>query len=85
MKRIALLIFISYFMYSHNLYCQYFTTDKSRYEAVNVSMSFKKNKNKEVIRVIKDTTMKQVADNYQGQTENERGAEVAEKFQNLSV
>ena len=30
------------------------------------------------------TTMKQVADNYQGQTENERGANVAEKFQSLS-
>ena len=29
-------------------------------------------------------TMKQVADNYQGQTENERGADVAEKFQSLS-
>lgn len=31
-----------------------------------------------------NTTMKQVADNYQGQTENERGADVAEKFQSLS-
>ena len=31
-----------------------------------------------------ETTMKQVADNYQGQTENERGANVAEKFQSLS-
>ena len=31
-----------------------------------------------------NTTMKQVADNYQGQAENERGAEVAEKFQSLS-
>ena len=31
-----------------------------------------------------NTTMKQVADNYQGQTENERGAAVAEKFQSLA-
>jgi len=31
-----------------------------------------------------NTTMKQVADSYQGQTENERGADVAEKFQNLA-
>lgn len=31
-----------------------------------------------------NTTMKQVADNYQGQTENEKGADVAEKFQNLA-
>ncbi len=31
-----------------------------------------------------NTTMKQVADNYMGQTENERGADVAEKFQSLS-
>jgi hypothetical protein len=28
--------------------------------------------------------MKQVADNYMGQTENERGADVAEKFQSLA-
>lgn len=31
-----------------------------------------------------NTTMKQVADNYQGQTENERAADVAEKFQTLA-
>lgn len=31
-----------------------------------------------------NTTMKQVADNYTGQTENERGADVAEKFQSLA-
>lgn len=31
-----------------------------------------------------NTTMKQVADNYLGQTENERGADVAEKFQSLA-
>lgn len=31
-----------------------------------------------------NTTMKQVADNYQGQTENEKGADVAEKFQSLA-
>ena len=31
-----------------------------------------------------NVTMKQVADNYQGQTENERAADVAEKFQSLS-
>ncbi len=31
-----------------------------------------------------NTTMKQVADNYVGQTENERGANVAEKFQSLA-
>jgi len=31
-----------------------------------------------------NTTMKQVADNYQGQTENERGADVAQKFQSLA-
>lgn len=31
-----------------------------------------------------NTTMKQVADNYMGQTENERGANVAEKFQSLA-
>ncbi len=31
-----------------------------------------------------NTTMKQVADNYQGQTENESGADVAEKFQSLA-
>jgi len=31
-----------------------------------------------------NTTMKQVADNYIGQTENERGADVAEKFQSLA-
>lgn len=31
-----------------------------------------------------NTTMKQVADSYQGQTENDRGADVAEKFQSLS-
>ena len=31
-----------------------------------------------------NTTMKQVADNYQGQTENERGADVAMKFQSLA-
>ena len=31
-----------------------------------------------------NTTIKQVADNYQGQTENERGADVAEKFQSLA-
>jgi len=31
-----------------------------------------------------NTTMKQVADNYTGQTENERGANVAEKFQSLA-
>lgn len=31
-----------------------------------------------------NTTMKQVADNYMGQTENERGTDVAEKFQSLA-
>ncbi len=31
-----------------------------------------------------NTTMKQVADNYVGQTENERGADVAEKFQSMA-
>lgn len=31
-----------------------------------------------------NTTMKQVADNYQGQTENDRGADVAMKFQSLA-
>lgn len=31
-----------------------------------------------------NTTMKQVAENYMGQTENERGADVAEKFQSLA-
>jgi len=31
-----------------------------------------------------NTTLKQVADNYMGQTENERGADVAEKFQSLA-
>jgi hypothetical protein len=31
-----------------------------------------------------NTTMKQVADNYQGQTENEKGADVAQKFQSLA-
>ncbi len=31
-----------------------------------------------------NSTMKQVADNYQGQTENEKGADVAEKFQSLA-
>src|SRR5882672_11598852 len=31
-----------------------------------------------------NTTMKQVADNYIGQTQNDRGADVAEKFQSLS-
>ena len=31
-----------------------------------------------------NTTMKQVADNYMGQTENERGADVAEKVQSLA-
>ncbi len=31
-----------------------------------------------------NTTMKQVADNYQGQTKNEKGADVAEKFQSLA-
>ena len=31
-----------------------------------------------------NTTMKQVADNYMGQTENERAADVAEKFQSLA-
>jgi glycosidase len=31
-----------------------------------------------------NTTMKQVADNYMGQTQNERGADVAEKFQSLA-
>ena len=31
-----------------------------------------------------NTTMKQVADNYQGQTQNEKGADVAEKFQSLA-
>ncbi|MCX8490505.1 MAG: hypothetical protein ORN54_05510 [Cyclobacteriaceae bacterium] len=31
-----------------------------------------------------NTTMKQVADNYQAQTENEKGADVAEKFQSLA-
>src|SRR5690606_26674261 len=30
-----------------------------------------------------NTTMKQVADQYLGQTENERGADVADKFQSL--
>lgn len=31
-----------------------------------------------------NTTMKQVADNYQGQTENAKATDVAEKFQSLS-
>ena len=31
-----------------------------------------------------NTTIKQVADNYQGQTENDRGVDVAEKFQSLA-
>jgi hypothetical protein len=59
-------------------------TGKGQSSSENIARSKADIEAKTVLAGQVNTTMKQVADNYQGQTENEKGADVAEKFQSLS-
>ncbi|CAN5192263.1 hypothetical protein BH09BAC3_BH09BAC3_02070 [soil metagenome] len=59
-------------------------TGKGESTADNIARSKADIEAKTILAGQVNTTMKQVADNYQGQTENERGVDVAMKFQSLS-
>ncbi|CAN5620857.1 hypothetical protein BH10BAC4_BH10BAC4_19220 [soil metagenome] len=59
-------------------------TGKGESSADNIARSKADIEAKTILAGQVNTTMKQVADNYQGQTENGRGADVAMKFQSLS-
>ncbi len=57
MKNIIVTIFITCFACSSALYAQSIKFDKNKLEAVNVSMSIEKLMGKEVVKVIKDSTV----------------------------
>jgi len=57
MKRLILMLFILCFGCSSTLYSQIFKFDKSKLEAVNVSMSIERFMGKEVVKVIKDSAV----------------------------
>ncbi|MFI5185896.1 MAG: hypothetical protein ACHQF0_04180 [Chitinophagales bacterium] len=59
MKRLLLTLFICCFVCSSNLYSQSFKFDKNNFEAVNVSMPFDKLMGKEIVKVIKDSAIKE--------------------------
>jgi hypothetical protein len=59
-------------------------TGKGESSADNIARGKADIEAKTVLAAQVNTTMKQVADNYQGQTENEKGADVAQKFQSLA-
>lgn len=59
MKHLILTLFIVCLACSSTLYAQIVKLDKSKLEAVNVSMSVEKFMGKEVVKVIKDTTVNQ--------------------------
>src|SRR5262245_50181101 len=59
MKSITLTLFICCFACSSALYSQIFKFDKNKLEAVSVSMSIEKFMGKEVVKVIKDSTVSQ--------------------------
>jgi len=59
-------------------------TGKGESSADNIARSKADIEAKTVLGGQVNTTMKQVADNYVGQTENEKGADVAQKFQSLA-
>ena len=59
MKRLILTLFIWCFVYSFSLYSQTFRFDKNKLEAINVSMSIEKFMGKAVVKVIKDSTVKE--------------------------
>ncbi len=57
MKRVLLTLFTCYFACSFNLYSQTFKFDKTKLEAINVSMSIEKLMGKEAVKVIKDSSV----------------------------
>ena len=59
MKSLILALSICCFASSSSLYSQTFKFDKNKLQAVNVSMSIEKLMGKEVVKVIKDTTVSQ--------------------------
>ena len=59
MKNLILLLFIGCLASSSSLYSQTFKFDKNNLEAVHVSMSIEKLMGKEVVKVIKDTSVSQ--------------------------
>ena len=59
-------------------------TGKGESTADNIARSKADIEAKTILAGQVNTTMKQVTDNYQGQTENDRGVDVAMKFQSLS-
>jgi hypothetical protein len=59
MKRLILALSICYFGCSPALYSQNFKLDKNKLDAVNVSMSIERFMGKEVVKVIKDSTINQ--------------------------
>ena len=59
MKNFILILFIWCPACSSTLYSQTFKFDKNKLEAVNVSMSIEKFMGKEVVKVIKDSTVNQ--------------------------
>ncbi len=60
MKKLPIIIFHFLVISSCSLYGQAFKFDKNKVEAVNVSMSIEKLMGKEVIKVIKDSSVKEV-------------------------
>ena len=57
MKRLLPILFICCFVCSFSLYSQNFKFDKNKLEAINSSMSIEKLMGKEVVKVIKDSTV----------------------------
>ena len=60
MKRLILILFFWSFLCSFTLYSQTFKFDIARLEAINSSMFIEKLKDKEVVKVIKDSTVTEV-------------------------
>jgi hypothetical protein len=60
MKKIFLILFIFCFACSSNLYAQAFKLNKNTLEAYNVFMSVEKLMGKDVVRVVKDSTVKEI-------------------------
>ncbi len=60
MKKLIFTLFNWCFLYSLSLYSQTFKFEKNNLEVVNVSMSFEKLMDKEVLKVIKDSTVAEV-------------------------
>ena len=60
MKRLLFTLFICCFVCSFNLYPQTFKLDKNKLEADNVFMSVEKLMGKEVVRVVKDSAVKEI-------------------------